>query len=203
MRSETESLKTGRDYAKAEQRSRVLEIVVREVKKFGTLFLYLALVFGLFTLHQWVVLASNHISYAFYGASIINALILAKIMLVAEALHFGERFRDKPLAYPILYKSVAFGLMLVVAYVAEEVLVGLLKGKSLAHSAPELGGGTAAGILAIAVIMCVALIPFFAFKEIRRVYGDAEFDSLVFKGRDVPNGRLAAQVDRTTAKEPA
>jgi hypothetical protein len=129
MRSETESLKTGRDYAKAEQRSRVLEIVVREVKKFGTLFLYLALVFGLFTLHQWVVLASNHISYAFYGASIINALILAKIMLVAEALHFGERFRDKPLAYPILYKSVAFGLMLVVAYVAEEVLVGLLKGK--------------------------------------------------------------------------
>jgi len=79
----------------------------------------------------------------------------------------------------------------------------LLKGKSLAHSAPELGGGTAAGILAIAVIMCVALFPFFAFKEIRRVYGDVEFNSLVFKGRDVPNGRLAAQVDRTTAKEPA
>jgi len=90
--------------------------------------------------------------------------------------------------------------MLVVAYVAEEVLVGLLKGKSLAHSAPELGGGTAAEILAIAVIMCVALIPFFA---LRRVYGDAEFDSLVFRGRGVPNGRLAAQVDRTTAKEPA
>jgi hypothetical protein len=179
MRGETETLKTGCDDAKAERR--VLEIVVREVKKFGTLFLYLALVFGLFTLHQWVVLASNHISYAFYGASVINALILAKIMLVAEALHFGERFQDKPLAYPILYKSVAFGLMLVVAYVAEEVIVGLLKGKSLAQSAPELGGGTPAGILAIAVIMCVALIPFFAFKEIRRVYGGAEFDSLVFR----------------------
>ena len=85
MRSETETLKSERDYANAEQRSRVLDIVVREVKKFGTLFLYLALVFGLFTLHQWVVLANNHISYAFYGASVINALILAKIMLVAEA----------------------------------------------------------------------------------------------------------------------
>ncbi|HAH64094.1 MAG TPA: hypothetical protein DCL72_01140, partial [Rhizobiales bacterium] len=173
MRSETETLKSERDYANAEQRSRVLDIVVREVKKFGTLFLYLALVFGLFTLHQWVVLASNHISYVFYGASVINALILAKIMLVAEALHFGERFRDKPLAYPILYKSVAFGLMLVIAYVAEEVIVGLLKGESLAQSAPELGGGTPAGIAAIALIMCVALIPFFAFKELRRVYGGA------------------------------
>jgi hypothetical protein len=200
MRSETQTLKTGRDDANAERRSRVLEIVVREVKKFGTLFLYLALVFGLFTLHQWVVLASNHISYAFYGASVINALILAKIMLVAEALHFGERFRDKPLAYPILYKSVAFGVMLVVAYLAEEVIVGLLKGKSLAQSAPELGGGTPAGILAIVVIMCMALIPFFAFKEMRRVYGGAEFDSLVFKGRDVSRGRL---VDLTAVKEPA
>ena len=192
MRSETETLKSERDYANAEQRSRVLDIVVREVKKFGTLFLYLALVFGLFTLHQWVVLASNHISYVFYGASVINALILAKIMLVAEALHFGERFRDKPLAYPILYKSVAFGLMLVIAYIAEEVIVGLLKGESLAQSAPELGGGTPAGIAAIALIMCVALIPFFAFKELRRVYGGAEFDSLVFKGSDVSNGRLTA-----------
>ena len=192
MRNETELLNTERSPVKAERRGRVLQIVVREVKKFGTLFLYLALVFGLFTLHQWVVLASNHISYAFYGASVINALILAKIMLVAKAFHFGERFRDKPLAYPILYKSVAFGLMLVVAYVAEEVIVGLLRGKSLAQSAPELGGGTPAGILATAVIMCVALIPFFAFKEIRRVYGGAEFDSLVFKGSDVSNGRLTA-----------
>jgi len=180
MRSET--LKIGRGDAKGERRRRVWEIVVCEAKKFGILFLYLAVVFGLLTLHQWVVLASNHISYAFYGASVINALILAKIMLVAEALHFGERFRDKPLAYSILYKSVAFGLMLVVAYVAEEVIVGLLKGKSLGQSTPELGGGTLGGILAIAVIMCVALIPFFAFKEIRRVYGGPQFDSLFFQG---------------------
>ena len=137
--------------------------------------------FSLFSLHQWVVLASNHLSYAFYGASIINALILAKIMLVAEAFHFGDHFRERALAYPILYKSVAFGLMLVAAYVTEEVIVGLLKGKDLAQSTPELGGGTLAGILAIAVIMCVALIPYFAFKEIRRVYGGPEFDSLVFR----------------------
>lgn len=192
MRSETESLKSGGDYAKAVQRSRVLEMVVREVKKFGTLFLYLVLVFGVFTLHQWVVLASNHMSYVFYGASVINALILAKIMHVAEALHFGERFQDKPLAYPILYKSVAFGLLLVVTYVAEEVIVGVLKGESLAQSVPDLGGGTAAGFLAVAVIMCVALIPFFAFKELRRVYGGAAFDSLVFKGSDVPSVRKQA-----------
>ncbi|HBR26353.1 MAG TPA: hypothetical protein DD732_04860 [Rhizobiales bacterium] len=82
--------------------------------------------------------------------------------------------------------------MLVIAYVAEEVIVGLLKGESLAQSAPELGGETPAGIAAIALIMCVALIPFFAFKELRRVYGGAEFDSLVFKGRAAPSAKKPA-----------
>jgi hypothetical protein len=62
---------------------------------------------------------------------------------------------------------VEFGMLLVVAYVVEEVGVGLIRGKSLAESRPDLGGGTLAGIAAIAVIMCVALVLFFAFKEIR------------------------------------
>jgi hypothetical protein len=83
---------------------------MRELRHFGTVFLYLALVFGVFALHQFVVLANNGMSYTFYGASPINAAILAKIMHVAEAFHFGEQFEDKPLAFPILNKSVAFGL---------------------------------------------------------------------------------------------
>ena len=43
------------------------------------------------------------------------------------------------------------------------------------------GGGTLAGIAAIAVIMCVTLVPFLDFKEIRRAYGEAGFDGLIFR----------------------
>jgi len=45
-----------------------------------------------FALHAFVVLADNGMSYQFDGASIINAVILAKILHVAEAFHFGEKF---------------------------------------------------------------------------------------------------------------
>jgi hypothetical protein len=183
MPSNTGSLTTRQSDDKAARRSRAAEIALRELRHFGTVFLYLAVVFGVFALHQFVVLANNGMSYTFYGASLINAAILAKIIHVAEALHFGESFENKPLAFPILYKSVAFGLLLVVAYVVEEVVVGLIRGHSLAQSMPELGGGTLAGLAAVAVIMSVALIPFFAFKEIRRAYGEAHFDSLLFKRR--------------------
>ena len=183
MQGETELVITQRLDTSVAPRSRAAEVLMRELRHFGTVFLYLALVFGVFALHAFVVLANNGMSYAFYGASLINAAILAKILHVAEALHFGEKFSDKPLAYPILYKSVAFGLLLVAAYVVEEVGVGLIRGKSLAEARPDLGGGTLAGIAAVAVIMCVALIPFFAFKELRRAYGGAAFDSLIFKTR--------------------
>ena len=53
---------------------------MRELRHFGTVFLYLAVVFGVFALHAFVVLADNGMSYQFYGASIINAVILAKIL---------------------------------------------------------------------------------------------------------------------------
>ena len=57
MRNETELPNTERSPVTAERRGRVLQIVVREVKKFGTLFLYLALVFGLF--RSWQGLADR------------------------------------------------------------------------------------------------------------------------------------------------
>jgi hypothetical protein len=150
---------------KAARRSRAADIALRELRHFGTVFLYLALVFGVFALHQFVVLANNGMSYTFYGASLINAAILAKIL------------------HPILYKSVMFGFLLVLAYIVEEIAVGLLKGESLTQAKPDLGGGTLAGTAAVAVIMVVALTPFFALKEIRRAYGGAAFDSLIFKSR--------------------
>ena len=36
----------------------------------------------------------HHISFAPHGLALINSLALAKVMLVAEELHLGDRFRD-------------------------------------------------------------------------------------------------------------
>jgi hypothetical protein len=43
-----------------------------------------------FALHESVVSAKDHIDYHFYGFAFVNALILGKVMLVAEDLHFAE-----------------------------------------------------------------------------------------------------------------
>ena len=76
-------------------------------------------------------------------------------------------------------KSIAFSALLVVAYIIEEIAVGLFRGKTAAESFPEIGGGGLVGVLTTAAIMCVALVPFFSFREIARVVGEAEFRILM------------------------
>ena len=154
--------------------------VFDEVVKFLAIAFYLWVVFGVFALHEWVVSAKDHIDYHFYGFAFMNALILGKVMLVAEDLHFADWFKDRPLIYPILCKAVAFSILFLVFDVVEEVLVGVFKGMTIAQSIPSIGGGTLSGVFFVGIILAVALIPFFAFREIGRVIGERELHSLMF-----------------------
>jgi hypothetical protein len=86
--------------------------VFDEVIKFLAIAVYLWAMFGVFALHESVVSAKEHINYHFYGFAVMNALILGKVMLVAEDLHFADWLKDRPLIYPILCKAVAFSILL-------------------------------------------------------------------------------------------
>jgi hypothetical protein len=120
-------------------------------------------------------LADQHIGFRFYGLAAINALVLSKIMLIAEGLGFAKRFENRPLIVPIIYKSVLFSFLLVTAYILEEFILGQFHGKSAADSFPVLGGGGLIGSLCVTALLCIALVPFFAFREIARTVGEAEF----------------------------
>jgi hypothetical protein len=154
--------------------------IINELKKFLGMAVYLWVMFGLMALHASVVLAERHISYKFYGFAIVNSLILAKVMLIAEDLHLGETFKERPLVYPILYKAILFAIVFICFDVAEEVLLGLIRGKTVAQSIPDVGGGSPSGVFFVAIILSVGLIPFFAFREIGRVIGKHELRSLIF-----------------------
>ena len=105
-------------------------------------------------------------------------MILGKIMLIAENMRFTKRF-NRPLIVPIAYKSIVFAVLLLVAYIVEEIGVGMFHGKTAAESFPVIGGGGSAALICVTAIMAAALAPFFAFREIARVVGEAEFRVLM------------------------
>lgn len=155
------------------------EKVIREAKKFAGIFAYLWVVFTVLLLHEWIVLSQNHIGFTFYGLAAINAVVLAKIMLVADNARFAQQFKGKPLVYPIVYKAAAFTTLLFAAYVLEEMLIGGIAGRGFIASIPHVGGDLM-GALALWLIFCVALIPYFAFKEIEQAVGPEMFRRLLF-----------------------
>jgi hypothetical protein len=61
----------------------------------------------------------------------------------------------------ILKKSALFLIFLIVLTVVEEIIVGLLHGRSVMEAIGEIGGGTLQQALATSVLMLLILIPYF------------------------------------------
>jgi hypothetical protein len=159
------------------------ERVLDSIKSFMQMFLYLWLVFGLLAIHQSIILSQYQIDYQSHGLAVVNALVFAKVMLIAEDLRLGNRLNDKPLIYSILFKSFLFAIALICFHIAEHALVGMWHGQKVAESFSEIGATKLRGIVSVSVIATVALIPFFALREISRVFGRDQVWSVFFHRR--------------------
>jgi len=156
--------------------------ILEEGKRLFRIFLYLWVLLGLFAIHKSLVLNEQD-PFFHHGFAFINAWVLAKIMLTAEIFRVGDRLKDKPLIYPIAFKSAIFAMLLLSFHILEEVLVGLWHGKTIAASIPPIGGGRLAGMLTVSFIMFVALMPFFALREFGQLVGEGKLYELFFVRR--------------------
>jgi hypothetical protein len=157
--------------------------VLHEMTKFLMVALYLWVIFALLVEYKSVILATEHIDIETRGLALINALALAKVIVVAQAFRLGEMADGVPLIYPTLLKSALFSIVLAFFKILEVGIVGFIHGRPFQQSITEIGGGTLKGILCITTIMFVVLIPFFGVSELRRVLGDNKFKQLVFHPR--------------------
>src|SRR5499427_10954437 len=157
--------------------------VVHEVREYFVMAFYLYVVFSLLVVYKSLILAEHHIDFVRHGVALISALALAKVMLTAQELHLADWFGDAPLIYPTLVKSAVFTVVLACFKVAEDFVVGRFHGKSFHESTLEFGGGTWKGILTLTVLVCIMLIPFFGFTELRRVFGSDRLVGVFFRRR--------------------
>jgi hypothetical protein len=133
---------------------------------------YLFVVFSLFAIYKAVIVEEHRMGFLPIGLSLVNALALAKVMLLGQELHLADQFRDAPLIYPTMLKSFVYTLLLAFFKIVEGAAVGTYHGKPLGESLVDFAGGSWRGVLALSVLLFVVLIPFFGFTELRRVFGE-------------------------------
>ena len=163
------------------------ERVFHGMREYLLIALYLFVVFSLFSTYKAVILAEHKIELAPHGLALINALALGKVILFGEELHLANHFRDAPLIYPTLLKSFVYTLLLACFKIVEEVVVGMYHGEPFGESFAVFAGGSWKGVLSFTVLMCVVLIPFFGFTELRRVLGEDRLVGAFFRARHLLN----------------
>jgi len=158
-----------------------------EAKEGLILTLYLWAVFGLLVLHKSMILAEHHIDFAYHGLALINALALAKVMLLVRRVDLGEQLKNAPLIYPTVVKSALFTIVLACFKILEDGVIGFFRHESFRQSNADFGGGTWQGILTLALLVFAMLIPFVGYGELRRVLGVGKLEMLFFQATPFRN----------------
>jgi hypothetical protein len=148
---------------------------VHEFKDFVAISIYLAFFFCALATYSMVLLRKYDVSYVNYSFAIINALVVAKVLLIGDMAHLGRSSETKPLYLTVLHKSVVFTLLVVAFHFLEEVV------KRIIHHEPN---GTVIHNIrwddlgAKSLIVFAVFLPLFAFRELRRVLGEDTFYAL-------------------------
>lgn len=160
------------------------ERALEEFKIYWAITLYLWLFLGSFTIYRRLILAETGVPYLHYGIALVEAMIIAKVVLIGRIFGFTRRYDHLPLIVPVIYKSLLFAALVLAFGVLEKTVDGLVHHdgvwsglQQVAEVGPyELGART--------LMLTVALVPMCAFSELGRVLGTSRLVSLFFGERD-------------------
>ena len=153
---------------------------LEEFKLYWICTAYLFVALGSFMLYRRLILAEAGLPYLNYGVAAIEAMIIAKVVLIGRALKVGTRFESRPLVISVAYKSIMFGLVVLAFGIVERLVTGLFQHKSLPDIVRNLEEIGIYELLARMLMMMIAFIPMFAFWELGRVIGGVRLKGLFF-----------------------
>jgi hypothetical protein len=157
---------------------------MHELREFAILALYLYITLGAVVLLKTAVLHGQGIEFTLWGIAAVKAAVLAKFMLLGNAMKIGGRDTTRPLIWPTLHKAFAFLVLLIVMTLIEEAVVGLFHHRSIGTSLGEVFGPRLQETIAGYIIMLVVLIPFFAFRVLDEALGEGRLTRMFFVKRE-------------------
>lgn len=165
------------------QHKNIKQKVKFEMKRYIIYTLFLTLFFAAFTTYERLLLNFQGPFFP-YGYSLIQGLIMAKVIMIGQTMKLGERYDDKPLIIPVLHKTFLFCLLMMVLIILEHLVTGcLIKRKSIELVYEEFISKGLSLALAKTVIVFFIFVWFFAVLETARALGDNKLFNLFFKSR--------------------
>jgi len=155
------------------------ERAIEEFKIYAIMVVYLWVLLGVFTVFRRLVVSeSGGASYLHYGIALVEALVIGKVILIGKMFSFSRGFEGEALIWPVLYKSVVFGLLVMLFGVLEHLIGGWIHKQGALAGLREIAAIGVVELAARALMLIVAFVPLFAFGELGRVIGKDKLVSL-------------------------
>ena len=154
-----------------EKKKGLKQTILHELIRYWLIVLYMAIFFGAFASYRRLLLAHYGISYEDYGIAVIRALVLAKVVLVAETLRLGRGYEEKPLIVPTLYKTFLFTVCVAVFDIAEGLVRGFMGGLGSIGAVDDVVSRFNYEWLSRALVIFFAFLPSFCGRRIKESAG--------------------------------
>jgi hypothetical protein len=150
---------------------------IYEFKQFIVISLYLAFCFCAMVTYRLLLVHQFRDSWLNYSFALINAVVIAKVILIGEYAHLGKKYEARALLLSSVYKAFLFGWLVFGFHIVEEAIKRLLHGQNIASVFHDM---RVDDLLGRSLVVFCTFIPFFAFRELRRVLGEDKFSALFF-----------------------
>jgi len=150
---------------------------LHELREMVVLTLYLAFFFCALATYRMLLLREFHVESLTYAFALINALIVAKVIMIGELAKVGKRHESKPLLVSAIWKAVITGLLVLLFHFAEEIIKHLLHGGDVAGAFREV---RIDDLLGRSLVVFCTFVTLFGFREFRRVLGEEKFQAMLF-----------------------
>ncbi|MGA9755498.1 MAG: hypothetical protein WBV23_10190 [Desulfobaccales bacterium] len=144
-----------------------------------TIFFFVA--FNVITFTKGLMLEQYGIKFSGFIASTLGALIVAKVVLIADKIPFINKYPDKPLIYNVVWKTVIYVLVALVVRFLEYLIPLWWQYRNLSLAAEQLWGKIIWPHFWVIHIWLVCLFfVYVSFRELARSLGEAQFFKMFF-----------------------
>jgi hypothetical protein len=165
---------------------KAIKFIVREIREVIPAAIYFLLLFHTVSLTLHLVLTHFSVTLTHTSTATILALVVAKVILIADNLPMMERFRDKPLIYPALWRTFVYSFLVAIAQYLEELIPAWIhSGQLMAANAKVISEFTWTRFLAVHIWLLLGLFVYCAATEVIRYVGADKFKSAFFGKKTV------------------
>ena len=149
-----------------------------------TIFFFIGFNLILFT--KRLILAQYLLQFTGFFIATMAALIVGKVVLIADKLPLMRRFDYAPLIQPILFKSAMYTLFVFIARLIEALIHYLVEGgmighgEFIAHLAEDFSWER---FIATQLWVFVLFVVYVTASELNTLFGDGELFSILFRRR--------------------